>query len=83
MARKYNSLKKSVLRILTRDQKWISVPVLAKELNLGYPERSLYSYLLRLTNMGLVTTGKGRDRRLYYRITERGAERLKFLTGGR
>ena len=75
----YNSLKKRVLRILLRGEKWISVPDLAEALDLSYHERGLYSYLRHLAEMGLVVAAKNSRGRLFYRATERGAERLKFL----
>jgi DNA-binding PadR family transcriptional regulator len=48
--------------------------------DLRYPERGLYPYLRRLAAFGLVVIGRGPRRRVYYRITERGMDRLKFLT---
>ena len=79
MRRKYNSLKQKVLRILSGEQKWFSVPVLAAKLDLGYPERSLYSYLRHLAGIDLGAPGKDSRGRLYYRATDRGLARLKFL----
>jgi DNA-binding PadR family transcriptional regulator len=77
---KYNSLKKRVLRVLAEQEKWLSVSTIARNADLAYSERGLYPYLRRLAAFGLVVVGRGPRRRVYYRITARGKERLKFLT---
>lgn len=77
---KYNSLKKRILKVLAEQAKWASVSAIARQIDLPYPVRGLYPYLRRLAAFGLVAVGRGPSRRLYYRITERGVERLKFLT---
>jgi DNA-binding PadR family transcriptional regulator len=74
---KYNSLKKSVLKVLAAQEKWISVPVIAQKVNLQYSFRGLYSYLHRLRRFGLVELGRGKGRRVYYRITQLGIDRLE------
>ena len=74
---KYNSLKKPVLKVLAAHEKWISVPVIAEKVNLKYSFRGLYSYLRRLARFGLVELGRGRGRRVYYRITQLGVDRLE------
>jgi DNA-binding PadR family transcriptional regulator len=76
---KYNSLKKAVLKVLAAQENWISVPTIAAKVNLGYSERGLYPYLRRLEKFGLVQLGRGKGRRVYYRITARGRGRLDFL----
>jgi DNA-binding PadR family transcriptional regulator len=76
---KYNSLKKRVLKVLAEQEKWVSVSAIARNVDLPYSERGLYPYLRRLAAFGLVVLGRARSRRIYYRITERGMERLKFL----
>lgn len=80
MKPKYNSLKKRVLKVLAEQQSWISASTIARKVNLPYSERGLYSYLRRLAGFGLVVVGRAPRRRVYYRITERGMERLEFLT---
>jgi DNA-binding PadR family transcriptional regulator len=77
---KYNSLKKRILKVLAEQEKWVSVSTIAFKVNLPYSERGLYPYLRRLAGFGLVVIGRGQRRRVYYRITERGRDRLKFLT---
>jgi DNA-binding PadR family transcriptional regulator len=77
---KHNSLTKRVLKVLAEQQSWISVSTIARKVNLPYSERGLYPYLGRLAGFGLVMVGRGSRRRVYYRITERGRERLEFLT---
>ena len=76
----YNSLKKRVLKVLAEQESWISVPAIANKVSLPYPERGLYPYLSRLAGFGLVEAGRGKGRRVYYRITARGRGRLEFLT---
>jgi DNA-binding PadR family transcriptional regulator len=76
---KYNSLKKRVLKVLSEQEKWISVSLIARRVGLPYSERGLYPYLRRLAAFGLVVVGRAPSRRIYYRITERGMERLKFF----
>ena len=80
---KYNSLKKPVLKVLAAQEKWISVPVIAQKVNLQYSSRGLYSYLRRLARFGLVELGRGKGRRVYYRITQLGVDRLEFWAGNR
>ena len=80
MKPKYNSLKKRVLKVLVEQESWISVSTIARKVSLPYSERGLYPYLRRLAGFGLVMVGRGSRRRVYYRITERGMERLEFLT---
>jgi DNA-binding PadR family transcriptional regulator len=77
---KYNSLKKRVLKVLSEQEKWVSVSTIAFQANLPYSERGLYPYLRRLAQFGLVAIARGQRRRVYYQITERGRDRLKFLT---
>ena len=74
---KYNSLKKPVLKVLAAEEKWISVPVIAQKVNLRYSYRCLYSYLRRLARFGLVELGRGTGRRVCYRITQLGIDRLE------
>lgn len=78
MKTEYNSLKKRVLKVLEVQESWISVPAIARRVNLPYPERGLYSYLRRLAGFGLVELGRGQGRRVYYRITQLGIDRLEF-----
>lgn len=79
MKPKYNSLKKRVLKILTDQESWISCSKIARQANLPYAARGLYSYLRRLAKLGLIEVGRGRARRVYYRITEHGKKRFEFL----
>ncbi len=75
--RKYNELKRKVLHALA-DGHPVGVPTLA--VRIGYfPVRGLYPYVARLRRWGLVTSGRGVSRRLFYRITDRGRERLQWL----
>ena len=80
MKPKYNSLKKPVLKILMDQESWISCSKIARQVNLPYAARGLYSYLRRLSRFGLVEVGHGKGKRVYYRITEHGKKRLEFLT---
>lgn len=75
---KYNSLKKPVLKVLAAQETWISVAAIAEKVNLQYAFRGLYSYLHRLARFGLVELGHGKGRRVYYRITQLGVDRLEF-----
>jgi DNA-binding PadR family transcriptional regulator len=75
---KYNSLKKPVLKVLAAQESWISVSVIAQKVNLQYSFRGLYSYLRRLARFGLVELGRGKGRRVYYRITQLGVDRLEY-----
>ena len=75
---KYNSLKKRVLRVLSEQEYWLTVPGIARRLNLPYSERGLYPYLHRLARFGLVELLRCKGRRVYYRITEQGKSRLEF-----
>ena len=77
----YNSLKRRVLKALAEQDRWLSVSTIARQIDLPYSERGLYPYLRRLAAFGLVAVGRGRERRVYYRITQRGQERLRFLEG--
>ena len=79
MKTEYNSLKKRVLKALAEQESWISIPTIAAKVNLPYSERGLYSYLTRLEKFGLVQLGRGKGRRVCYRITARGRGRLEFL----
>jgi DNA-binding PadR family transcriptional regulator len=80
MKPKYNSLKKRVLKILIDQESSISCSTIARQVNLPYAARGLYSYLRRLAKFGLVEVGRGTRRRVYYRITEHGKKRFEFLT---
>jgi len=73
----YNKLKKRALEIFERHGGWLSPPqwaVLAR----FYPVRASYSYLLRLHRFGLLerhdSTGG-----LFYRLSDRGRNRLRWL----
>lgn len=75
--RKYNELKRKTLRALA-DGRPVGVPTLA--VRIGYfPVRGLYPYLARLRRWDLVTSWRGVSGLLFYRITERGRERLAWL----
>jgi hypothetical protein len=76
---KYNSLKKRVLKVLADQGSWISVPAIARRVDLPYPERGLYSYFRRLASFGLVMAGRDQSGQLVYRITARGGERYAWL----
>ncbi len=78
MKTEYNSLKKRVLKVLASEERWISVPLIARRVNLPYSDRGLYPYLHRLAGFGLVELGRGKGRRVYYRITQLGIGRLEF-----
>ncbi len=78
MKTEYNSLKKRVLKVLEAQESWISVPAIARHVNLPYSERGLYSYLHRLASFGLVELMHGGRRRIFYRITQLGRDRLEF-----
>jgi len=77
---KYNRLKKHVLRVLAEEEHWSPVPAIARKVHLPYAARSLYPYVRRLAEYGLVEAAGAPGRRVYYRITERGKKRLEFLT---
>ncbi len=75
--RKYNELKRKTLRALA-DGHPVGVPTLA--VRIGYfPVRGLYPYVARLRRWGLVTSWHGVSGQLFYRITDRGRERLEWL----
>ena len=80
MKTEYNSLKKRVLKVLAVQESWMSVPAIARRVNLPYSDRGLYSYLRRLARFGLVELGRGKGRRVYYCITQLGIDRLEFWT---
>jgi hypothetical protein len=77
----YNSLKKRVLKVLASQEGWVSVPAIARGVNLPYSERGLYSYLRRLAGFRLVDLMHGGRRRVFYRITQLGIDRLEFRAG--
>jgi hypothetical protein len=77
-APRYNKLKEHALRVFECHGGWIG-PTEWAVLAGFYPIRSAYSYLLRLHRFGLLEryqTGWG----IVYRLSERGANRLQWLT---
>lgn len=80
MKNNFNSLKRRVLKVLAEDGNVISVPGIARRVRLPYSDRGLYPYLRRLSTFGLIVSERDKDRRLFYRITEWGLQRLQFLS---
>lgn len=74
---RYNSTKKRSLEIF-EDQSWIDVPGFSKKAGIR-PVRRAYTYLAHLEQLGLLTRGYDAGRKLHYRITPRGLERLNWL----
>jgi hypothetical protein len=78
---KYNRLKIRALSAF-EDHGWLSPPEWASETHFR-PVRAAYSYLKRLHNWKLLDRGIDHRRRLYYRLSERGADRLAWLRSTR
>lgn len=73
----YNSTKKRALEVL-EDRNWMDAPTFAHKVGIR-PVRRTYAYLDHLEKLGLVTRGRSGAGKLYFRITERGLERLEWL----
>ena len=74
---KYNTLKMRALTVFV-DRGWLSPPAWAV-LASFYPVRAAYSYLKRLHRWRLLDRAFDRRGLLLYRLSPRGAERLKWL----
>lgn len=73
----YNSRKIRTLEILS-SQEWRDVPAIARFAGI-IPTRRAYTYLAHLAQFDLIAPGKDAAGRLFYRITERGLDRLEWL----
>jgi len=73
--------KLSVLLIFAEANSFLSPDQVCRKLPSGPDRRSMYSYLARLRRQGLLERGPNprRGRRLSYRLTERGAERIAYF----
>lgn len=77
MPKKANSLKRRALKIF-RDYGALNPPAWAALANFR-PQRSAYSYLLRLHRFGLLDR-TNKSGLIWYSLSERGRSRLKWLT---
>ena len=73
----YNSRKIRTLEVLSNDE-WRDVPTIAHFAGIA-PTRRAYAYLAHLAQFGLIVPGEDGYVRRYYRITERGQDRLAWL----
>jgi len=72
--------KVDVLRIFAESGSFIKPDVIGKQLGRRLDRRSLYSYLDRLRQQGLIERYPNPRRgQLAYRLTPRGRERLAYL----
>jgi DNA-binding PadR family transcriptional regulator len=75
--------KQQILEFFARRSNFVS-PDEVWRLQGKLDRRSVYSYLLRLKQQGLLETGPNRRRgHLVYRITERGRARLQYFRSRR
>lgn len=73
----FNSLKLRALAAF-ENRDWMQ-PVTWAAITGFNPARASYTYLLRLTRFGLLQRGRGINGLLFYRITDRGKQRLAWL----
>ncbi len=73
----YNLRKIKTLEILS-SREWRDVPAIARLAGIA-PTRRAYTYLAHLAKFDIIMPGKDARGRLYYRITDRGVERLAWL----
>jgi hypothetical protein len=74
---KFNALK---IRALTafENRGWVNVPTWASLVRFN-PVRAAYSYLSRLKKLKLLESAKNRSGIIFYRLTQRGYQRLVWL----
>jgi len=70
--------KTKVLEIFAASGRFMTPDEIRRCLQANAQRSSVYSYLIRLRRQGLLERAQGWGR-VAYRITPRGAERLKFL----
>jgi len=75
-----NSRKRAVLAFLASRTRPATVQEIAWGTRLPYPARGLYPLLRSYARWGLVWRWRGPDRRLVFRIKDRGRARLAYLT---
>lgn len=74
--------KSEVLTIFAKDGGFLRPDDVLERLSTSLDRRSLYSYLLRLNRQGLLEQKQTNfNRRVVYRLTERGRERLRYFQG--
>lgn len=73
----YNWRKMRTLEILS-SKTWLDVPTVARFAGIT-PTRRAYAYLAHLVHLDLIAPGEDGNGRRYYRITERGLDRLEWL----
>ncbi len=75
--------KYEVLSIFAKSGGFLKPDDVRDRLRLRPDRRSLYSFLLRLTQQGLLRTRQGNRRgHLAYCLTERGQDRLEYFRRG-
>ncbi len=73
----FNSLKLRALGAF-ENRGWIN-PTMWAVLVGFYPARAAYTYLLRLWRFGLLERGRGANGLVFYRLSNRGEKRLRWL----
>ena len=73
--------KSEVLAIFERSGGFLSPDEVRAQLRPPPDRRSLYSYLLRLAQQGLLERRLARRGSLAYRLTDRGRLRLRYFQG--
>jgi RIO-like serine/threonine protein kinase len=76
--KKWNVLKKIILENL-EDHTWVSTPILEQLTGIPYP---LAGYLSHLAEWKLVLRRGWATRPIYWRISAKGRDRLKWLRSG-
>lgn len=72
--------KREILELFARTGNFSTPDSVWLELHRALDRRSVYSYLFRLKNQGLLEAGPNRRRGfLAYRITDRGRARLQYF----
>jgi len=72
--------KQDVLLVFAQASGYLKPDEVLKRLQTSLDRRSFYSYLLRLARQGLLEQKRTMsDRRIVYRITQRGIARLRYF----
>ena len=72
--------KEEVLEIFAKANGFLKPDEVRARLRTSLDRRSVYSYLLRLARQGLLEQKRTvADRRIVYRLTRRGYERLQYF----
>lgn len=77
--KKWNSLKKEILILLEKNG-WVTAPLLEQLTGNPYP---LSGYLAHLAKWRLVIRRGWSSRPIYWRISAKGRDRLKWLRSGK